>query len=147
MPYQFACSLELFNLDVKEQVVDAMFLAPIFGILELLEGLAGDETSGAEKAPEYSQYPACFDVPECSQQCLVVVGRLRSTVCASRCIVPLLLAYALELVELCLLVLGKMRKMPRRVLERLDAGKVSHGDLSPRTEWMVQGNATGVQRT
>ena len=46
---------------------------------------------------------------------------------ARRRVVVCLLAYALELLELCLLVFREMGEMPRRVLERLDAREVGHG--------------------
>lgn len=48
--YQSARLLELFDLDVVEQVVDGVLLAPVFGVLELLEGLGRDEATGAEEA-------------------------------------------------------------------------------------------------
>lgn len=68
-----------------------------------------------------------------SQKRLIVVAGLGG--CTGRRVVAFLLAYALELVELCLLVVGEMGQMAGRVLERLDAGEVCHGDLGL---WLVR---------
>jgi len=37
--YQTTCLLVLVYLNVEEQIVDSMLLAPILSVLELLEGL------------------------------------------------------------------------------------------------------------
>ena len=47
--------------------------------------------------------------------------------------VALLLADLLELIKLGLLVLGEMGRMAQRILERLDAGEVRHGELGVET--------------
>ena len=45
--YQSARLLKLFDLDVEEQVVDGVLLAPVFGVLELLEGFLRHEATRA----------------------------------------------------------------------------------------------------
>lgn len=103
--YQPSRLLKLVDLDVQEQFMDAVFLAPIFRVLELFEGFRGHKATRAQEAPEYSQCPAAFSAPRSSQQCLVVVARLRLAIGTRRRVVPLPLADALELLELRLLVL------------------------------------------
>ena len=49
--YQTARLLELFRLDSDEQIVDVVLLAPVFRVLELLEGFWRDEAARAQEAP------------------------------------------------------------------------------------------------
>lgn len=56
--YQTARLLEFFGFNRVENLAQLVFLSPVFGVLELLEGVLGNKTPRAQIAPGSCQCPA-----------------------------------------------------------------------------------------
>ena len=59
MFYQTPRLLILVDLEFEVEVVQTMLLAPVLGVLELLEGFLRDEPTCAEEAPVTVSAPPC----------------------------------------------------------------------------------------
>lgn len=72
--YQLACLLILLDLDSLKEVVDLLVLAPVFGVLELLEGFLRHEATRAQESTAYRQHPAPCAPEQAKKQAYSIVS-------------------------------------------------------------------------
>jgi hypothetical protein len=123
MHYQPTRLLVLFHVYRTEQVVHIVQLAPVLGILELLECALGVKTARAQVAPNVVRNQPRGHVREHKslQERFIVMAGLGAAVWSFGRVVAVLLYNLFEALERFLLVVRKMAVVSRGVLERLGA--------------------------
>jgi hypothetical protein len=102
------------------QFNEVILFSPIFGVFELLERVFGSKLSSPEVSPVNT---LDFDSPQklrkCSQESLIIMGRLSSPVEPSWLIISFILAQLLECVQCRLLTFTEMPQMRCGILKGL----------------------------